>query len=429
VAGGAGRPPAAGAGLEGLMAWVEGRYAVRSVGRNLRRTALSVLGIAIGCVVALYAESMNRGRDELFARMGAFGGTGHVRVVPAAWRDRHDVRLRLADWRTDAAAAAALPGVGAATPRARAEVLLAMGTRVVPLELVGVDPDLEPRTNRFVRTMQAGRYLRAGEPGTIVVGQVVADRLRAEVDDEIMATLVGPKGDIESAMFRIVGIVRTGSEEIDAATAQVLLDDVARLSGRPGAGEVTLILDDWRQTTAIRDALAPHLAAGDVALTWSEILPEFQGHMEQDKASARFISLIILLIVVLGVASAQLAAVLERRREFAVLSALGMGGGALLRLVMQEALALGLGGGLLGLLLGLPILWRLSTAGLDLRAFTGENWTFQGVLIEPILYGDLGPWVLPYVFAVAIGSTVVASLYPAWFAARTDPATALRVAQ
>ena len=51
-----------------------------------------------------------------------------------------------------------------------------------------------------------------------------------------------------------------------------------------------------------------------------------KGHLEQDAASARFVSAIILLIVLLGVASAQLAAVLERRREFAVLSALGMSG-------------------------------------------------------------------------------------------------------
>ena len=55
-----------------------------------------------------------------------------------------------------------------------------------------------------------------------------------------------------------------------------------------------------------------------------EISPEFKGHLEQDNAVSRLVSAIILLIVVLGVASAQLAAVLERRREFAVLSALGM---------------------------------------------------------------------------------------------------------
>ena len=58
------------------------RYALRSLRRNARRTALSVVGIGIGCALALFMESLNRGRDELFARMGAYGGAGHVRIVP-----------------------------------------------------------------------------------------------------------------------------------------------------------------------------------------------------------------------------------------------------------------------------------------------------------------------------------------------------------
>jgi hypothetical protein len=72
-------------------------YAVRSLRRNARRTALSVVGIGIGCALALFMESLNRGRDELFARMGAYGGAGHVRIVPAGWRERRDPRLRLAN--------------------------------------------------------------------------------------------------------------------------------------------------------------------------------------------------------------------------------------------------------------------------------------------------------------------------------------------
>ena len=109
------------------------------------------------------------------------------------------------------------------------------------------------------------------------------------------------------------------------------------------------------------------MPAGDEVLTWGEISPEFKGHLEQDKATSRFVSGIILLIVLLGVASAQLAAVLERRREFAVLSALGMSGSRMVRLVLQEGSLLGLGGAALGLALGLPVVWRFSRTGLDLR--------------------------------------------------------------
>jgi ABC-type lipoprotein release transport system permease subunit len=350
-------------------------------------------------------------------------------VVPAGWRLRRDPRLRLAGGEADLAAARSLPGVAVATPRARAQVLLAMGSHVAPVEMVGVDPATEPATFRFVRTVAQGRYLAPGDAGAAVVGKALADRLRAELGDDLVATAVGRGGNIESGMLRIVGIVATGSEELDASVCQVALADVERLTGLAGAGEVTAILSDYRAAAAARAALARRVAPGDEVLTFEELSPEFKGHLEQDEATSRVVNAIILVVVFLGVASAQLAAVLERRREFAVLSALGMRGLRMVRLVLLEALLQGVAGAAVGLALGMPFLWLLARKGLDLSRFLQGSYSFQGLLLDPVIYGDVGPWVVPWVLAVAIGATGLASLYPAWYAARTDPAVALRVAQ
>lgn len=403
-------------------------YALRSLRRNSRRTALSIVGIGIGCALALFMESLNRGRDELFARMGAYGGAGHVRIVPDGWRERRDPRLRLANLPADVDAVRGLDGVAAVTVRARAQALVAMGTHVVPVEIVGVDPDTEPSLNRFARNVNQGRYLQSSERNAVVIGQAIADRLVAGLDDDILVTAVGKNGDIESMLLRIVGIVRTGSDEIDATICQVVLPDVERLTGLTGAGEVTLILEDWERADVAKAALTQTIGDADEVLTWGEISPEFKGHLEQDSAVSRLVSGIILLIVVLGVASAQLAAVLERRREFAVLSALGMRSRMIIAVLLEEALAIGMASAALGLLLGLPFVWTLATRGIDLTQYMGASYSFQGVLIEPVIYGDFGVWTAWYVLTVAIGVTVIASLYPAWFASRTNPADALRVA-
>lgn len=408
---------------------VEARYAARSVTRNARRTALSIVGVGVGVMLALVMESVNRGRDELFARVGATSGAGHVRIVPAGWRARRDARMRLADPAGALAAARALSGVEAAAPRARAQVLLAMGTHVVPVEVAGVDAEAEALVYRFAGKVAPGRWLAPGARGEVVVGKAIAERLRSEVGDEVVATAVGSGGSIESLMLRIVGVVATGSDDTDLGVCAAASADVEALTGLGGAGEVAVVLRDWRATDAARGALAAGLKGGDEALTWGEINPEFEGHLQQDAATSRFVSGIILVIVLLGVASAQLAAVLERRREFAVLSALGMRAWRMVRLVVQEAVALGLAGGALGLAAGLPLVWWISVRGLDLRSFMGASYSFQGVIFEPVLYGDVGAWIVPYALAVSVGATVLASLYPAWFAARTDPAAALRVAQ
>jgi lipoprotein-releasing system permease protein len=252
--------------------------------------------------------------------------------------------------------------------------------------------------------------------------------LVAGLDDDILVTAVGRNGDIESLLLKIVGIVRTGSDEIDATICQVVISDIERLTGLTGAGELALVLDDWRRADEVKATLARAMGDADGVLTWGEISPEFKGHLEQDSAVSRLVSGIILLIVVLGVASAQLAAVLERRREFAVLSALGMRSRMIVAVLLQEALAIGMVSAALGLLLGLPVVWTLATRGIDLTNYMGGSFSFQGVLIEPVIYGDFGVWTACYVLTVAIVVTVIASLYPAWFASRTNPADAFRVA-
>lgn len=411
------------------MAWVAGRYAARSIRRNIRRSLLAIAGIAIGCILALVTEGFNRGRDEMFARAATYSGAGHLRVVAPGWRESRELTLRLADGERDLAAARVNPAVLAVTPRTRSQALLALGTRVTGVEMVGVDPAHEPATNRLVRTIHEGRYLLPNESGTIVLGAAIARRLGAALDDDILASVVGPGGDIENAMFRVVGIVRTGSDIADTMVCQVPIADVAALTGRAGMGEIAVTLSDWQRTNEVRDALAAVVAPGDDVMTWADLNPDFEGHNRQDQLSARVVSAIVLLIVLLGVTSAQLAAVLERRREFAVLSALGMTGWTMVRLVLLEAATLGILGGAIGMAVGVPIVWRLSITGLDFSSFMSGGFAFGGALVEPVIFVDFGWWVVPYVVAVAVGATMIASLYPATFAARTDPAVALRVAQ
>lgn len=405
------------------------QYAVRSIRRNVRRTTLSVAGVAIGCWLLNVTESFNRGKDGIFAQAGAESGTGHLRVVPAGWERTRDLRLRLTDPERDLAAARALPGVTVAAPRVRTQAILAMGTHVVAVELVGVDAEAERKAYRYARRVGEGRWLAEGSTGEIVIGRAIADRLGVGIDDDLLVTAVGRGGQIEASMLRVVGIVSTGSEEIDLAISHVAIADVEKLTDRAGLGEVTLLIDDWRRAEEAAAALQRALGGKDEVLDWKRITPDFVAHMKQDTAGSRVITAIIMLVVMIGVASAQLAAVLERRREFAVLAALGMGGGRLVLVVLVEGVTLGLAGAGAALLLSVPSAWALARWGLDFSAFVGGSYAFGGTVIDPLIHGDIGPWLVVETLVIAVGATVLSSIYPAWFAARTDPAQALRVAQ
>ena len=95
------------------LAWhpVGGRYAARSLFRRVRRTILSVVGVGVGCGIGLFATSWVSGGREMQIRAASESGSGHLRVVPAAWPDLRENSLRLADWRRAVAALEATPGV------------------------------------------------------------------------------------------------------------------------------------------------------------------------------------------------------------------------------------------------------------------------------------------------------------------------------
>lgn len=409
--------------------WVTARYAERSLRRNARRTLLSVVGIAVGCALALLTDSLNRGKDEILYRAARSTGLGHLRIAPRGWNLEREPRLRLAGAERSLAAARSTQGVAASVARLRVEALLAMGTHVLGVEVLGVDPAGEPEVDRFARRIRTGRYLSAGERGTMVLGREAARRLRAEVGDEVVASAVAPGGNLQSALFQVVGLADTGSEESDLGYCQIPLDDAAQLSGIPGVGEIALVLREPRRSEEVRRDLAARVAPGDEVLGLEDLATDLHDHLEQDTAITRVMTGLLILVVALGVASAQLAAVLERRREFAVLSAMGMSIPRTVRLLFEEAILLGLAGGAAGLALAYPIVRHFSLYGIDFSKYLGGSYTFSGLVVEPILYCDLGPWMAPEAMGVAVAATIAATLYPAWFAARTDPATALRSAR
>lgn len=405
------------------------RYAMRSLHRNLRRTMLSIVGLAFGVGIGVVALSWVGGQEAMSVNALAAGGLGHLRIAPDGWNERRDDALRLEDGASVLERVRATEGVAVAAPRARVGGLLGLGTRTSHVTLTGVDPEAEPRALRYVRTVQEGRYLEPGEEGAVVLGHTVAERLRAELEDELVVTVVDDAGEMQSALLVVVGIVSTGSRPIDSSIAHVSIADVERLSGRAGYGEITVLLDDADAAPAARQEIAAWLPPGDEALTWLDVSPEFRSRLQTAEAFTDFAITVVLLVVLLGVASAQLTGVLERRKEFAVLAALGMRGRSLVRVVVTEGVLLGVAGAIGALAWAGPITHHWATAGVDLSALiqSRDGLAFGGVLIDPMYYPAFGAWISGAALGLSLIATVVASLYPAWFASRTDPASALRV--
>jgi ABC-type lipoprotein release transport system permease subunit len=205
---------------------------------------------------------------------------------------------------------------------------------------------------------------------------------------------------------------------------------VEQLTGRPGVGEISLLLSDPDHLPEIQASLAAKIGNRAEVDTWRDVVPELAASVKIDETWTAFIVTVITLVVFLGIASAQLAAVLERRREFAVLAALGMKGGRLVRIMLFEGFLLGLVGGLIALGVGSWLTYLSATRGINFAKLYGNaDLGISNILIDPIMYSDFGWWLVPLALLLSLGATTLSSLYPAWYAVRTNPADALRVDQ
>jgi len=410
-----------------VMKSISAKYALRSLLRHPRRSILSIVGVGVGCAIGIFASSWIGGSAEMQVRAASESGAGHLRVVPSEWPKTRENILRLGQWEQALAKVRALPGIKTTAVRARVNGLLAFGNRTAGAEVVGVDPAVEPEANRIVgKGRLQGRYLQSGDSNKVVIGKTLADRLDVELDDDLYVTLAG-RDEISSAMLTIVGIIDTGSGDLDASICQVTLEDIERITGYQGPGEISILLNDYRLIASMQKKLTEALAGSNAVITWKQVNPGLAGNVEGDKVFTKVLIAIIVVVVSLGIASAQLTAVLERRHEFAILSALGMKGRHVVGLVVLEALLVGVAGAAVALLLGGSAAYYLATKGVNLATMMGEELSFENVLLDPYVYGDFGIWLIWYALAVSVIATVGASIYPAWLATKVEPADALRV--
>jgi len=303
--------------------------------------------------------------------------------------------------------------------------MLAVGAHAVGVEVVGVDPATEPQTFRYVRRVGSGRYLEAQGRNEMVLGHGAADTLKIEAGDVVVATVVGAGGDMQSDMFTVVGLVTTGIEEVDAGLCQVNMADLERLTGQQGAAEITLILKDYQEAEGMQTALSPKLSAGERLLRWDQIAPASRLAVEINQKVSVWLTAILMIVALLGVASAQLTAVLERRRELAMLAAIGMSARRIAALIFLEGAVLGILGAAGALILAAPVDYYLATVGINL----GGNIQLSSMAIDPVFRTDFGAWLFADASLLSLVTALLASVYPAWFVSRQDPISAMRVSQ
>lgn len=404
------------------------RLAVRNLARALRRTLITGAAIAGGLTMMIASSNLQEGSYKAMIDAGVSEQAGHVVVEAPGFRAAADPRLAVADSAGVAAALAAVAPPGSTVlRRAMVPGLVQSPRGSSVVVLAGVEPSKEAAVTGWEQRVVAGAFLQDGDQRGILLGEPLAAQLAVGLGDKVVLMAQGD-ADIESRMFRVVGLVRTGADDLDAALAMSSVDAAMELVGRPGAAtQVSLHLPHPDATPSAHAAAAAALAGRELSvLPWPAALPELLQFTERDRQSSVLMFSVLTVIVAMGVLNTVLMGVMERIREIGVMRALGALPGLVFQMVLWEAILLGGVASAAGYALGMLLSWPFVVYGVDYSALIGDSMEVGGVHISAVVY-PIFDWVGGARFAAMTwGLTVLAAVWPARLAARARPVEAMR---
>jgi ABC-type lipoprotein release transport system permease subunit len=399
--------------------------AYRDLGRNRRRSMLSLLAVALGLALLIVMNGYIAGTMEETLQNSIRLRTGHLQLRANSYEEEQ-LSLQAEDLLVNpddlVARASALSEVRAAAPVVWASGILETIDDSAGLQIYGVDA-VSPIYAPIQDAIVAGDFLAPDDRGGILIGKRLADSMSIGVGQKVNLAIVNSDGRPDEGIFTIRGLFATGIPSYDESTALMPLSRAQAFTGtNRHASAIFILLNDQGDTEKVAAALrAPDITV----LTWSDLNQMFVELAQTSMSFYVILDFIVMLIVAVIIANTLLMSVFERIREMGILAALGMKGRYLMQMFLLEAAGLGLAGIAVGIVLGSVGVAYLATVGIPLGdqvASVGGSSLALGTTVHArFVPGTFAGLSLAMLLIVSL-----ASLYPAWYAARLEPVVALR---
>lgn len=399
------------------------KIAARNLRRQRRRTLLTLLTMAGGFILAAFSIGWSDGSYAYVINMFTRTRLGHIQVHAKGYLDKPSLYTAIADPATAGAAIGRVRGVTAWTPRVYGAGLISRDEKSAAVRLIGIDPRAEQAATSFDKRVAAGTPLSRAPGRTVLLGTGLAAILKTRPGEQVVLVSQAADGSMANALFEVGGIVESGDTLSDRTACYLHIDaarDFLALGAR--AHEIVVITDNIDRVGAITAAIAASL--NDPALSvepWQEFARQFYEAMRVDERGTWVMLLIIMLIVAIGVLNTVLMSVLERRREYGLLKALGTRPASIIAMVMTEVTIMAVVSIAAGSVVGLVVNYAFSITGI-VMPFT---FTFGGVEFSR-MYTEVNPRSFYIPACTVMITAAVVGFVPALRAARSNPAASLR---
>jgi len=385
---------------------------------------ISIAGIALGVTALITVLSvMNGFEKELRTRI--LGVASHMVVGSAA--------NGMDNWQTLPPLLESYPQIIGQAPFIRAEGMLTAGEGVSGALIRGVSPEFEPQVSSLDQQMKLGELTDLRSGGfNIILGQELARRLGVMVGEKV--TLVTPQASVTPVgimprlkRFTVVGVFEAGMHEYDSALALIHLDDAAKLFLKPGqVSGLRLKLTDMFDAPYLTQLMVQDLPRGYVITDWTRQHVNFFRAVKTEKMVMFIILTLIVMVAAFNIVSTLVMVVTDKRADIAILRTLGASPGCIMRIFMVQGVVIGAFGTLLGLIGGVSLASNVEKIVPLIEQLMGRKFLSPDVyyisdLPSEMLFSDIA-----VISLISFSISLLATLYPAWHASRTQPAEALR---
>jgi lipoprotein-releasing system permease protein len=388
-------------------------------------TWVSLAGVALGVAALITILSvMNGFEGELRERLLSLAG--HATLVRADGAPFGSVADSLS------ARAAGQPGVAGVAPYIELQALLAHNTEMAGAVLRGIDPRREPAVSAIGPALISGTLEDLAPGGhRIMLGRALAFQLGVATGDEltVMIPAAGAANDELSPRIRsftVSGIFEVGLQDHDSVLALAALADVAALRGVDGATGLRLRFDDVFAAPARAAAIAVALGPGLVARDWTVENASYFRAIRIEKTMMTLILLLVVAVAAFNIVATLVMVVRAKRTDIAILRTLGLAPRGVIGVFLAQGAVIGWAGTLFGVAAGLALAGNVEVIVPWLERTFGFHILDADVYYVTRIPSVIEPVDVTVVAATALALTLLATVYPALRAARTEPADALR---
>jgi lipoprotein-releasing system permease protein len=383
----------------------------------------SFVGIVLGVATLIIVMAvMNGFRHELFDKMLGLNGDLLIQSQGSPFTDWDAVADRVSKVDGVRLAAPIIDGQALASSPYSASGVLVRGIRGGDLA----------RLSSVARTIKRGTLNGFDQGQGVAIGSRLAEQLSLQAGDSI--SIITPHGDVtpfgtspRMKTYKVAAIFEIGMSEYDSTFVFMPLSEAQAFFNHPkDVSAIDVYTGDPESVDRLRPLVVEAAQRPIHVADWHELNATFFNALQVERNVMFLILMLIVLVAALNIVSGLIMLVKDKGREIAILRTMGATQGAIMRVFLITGASIGIVGTLFGFLLGTLVCLNIESVRHFLQWLTNIDPFSREIYFLSKLPADMNMSETTAVLVMALGLSLLATLYPSWRAARLDPIEALR---